>query len=216
MTTLDITTVADGTHRVLTSAPHARTKGCRVGALVGVIALTLPACASNSEGAPPATDAQTAPSPILFESDRHAYALELPGEWEIAESAGTWRSLAQFTPPGEVPGEDLASTPGGSGWLVANSMAIPERMNSTDWMARLDRRVKSAFGQDCALSTGADVLAGEPSTIGSSDCDGTTVVGRSLTHAGRGYYFTIGYPTGDSDTEATLDRIVASIRFADQ
>jgi hypothetical protein len=39
-----------------------------------------------------------------------------------------------------------------------------------------------------------------------------TVVGRSLTRGGRGYYFTIGFPAGDSTTEATLDGVVSSIR----
>jgi hypothetical protein len=202
-----LTTVFDSTHRA---------KVRRVGALLGVIALTASACTSESKGAPPAKDAQTAPSPIVFESARHGYELQLPENWDVTEYAGTWRSMAQFTPPGEIPGEDVASTPDGSGWLVANSMAIPAQMSSADWLAKIDRRVKSALADDCALSTESGVLAAEPATIGSSDCDGMTVVGTTVTHDDRGYYFTIGYPTGDSEAAAALESIVASIRFGDQ
>ena len=41
-------------------------------------------------------------------------------------------------------------------------------------------------------------------------------LGRSLTHAGRGYYFTWGFQSGDTTTKATLESIVASGGFADQ
>lgn len=41
-------------------------------------------------------------------------------------------------------------------------------------------------------------------------------VGRSLTHADRGYYFTMCFQSGDTATEATLEGIIASVGFADQ
>ena len=41
-------------------------------------------------------------------------------------------------------------------------------------------------------------------------------VGRSLTHAERGYYFTMGFQSGDPTTKATLEGVVASIGFAVQ
>jgi hypothetical protein len=40
-------------------------------------------------------------------------------------------------------------------------------------------------------------------------------VGRSLTHADRGYDFTMGFQSGDTTTAATLEGVVASIGFAD-
>lgn len=188
-----------------------------LGVLMAAIALVLTSCTSaDSDAEPPTTDAQTAPSPSSFESGRHAYTIELPAGWVAAEYGGTWTTFEQFTPGAEVPGEDVVSSTASSGFLVANSMAIPAGMTRSDWLAELGRRVRSGLDQKCRLTTGADVIAGERATIIRQRCDEMTIIGRSLTHAGRGYYFTIGFPTGESSTAATLDDIVSSIRFADQ
>ncbi len=202
----------------MTAAPGIKTTARRIGAQVGAIALTLTlaSCASDSDDAAQEPGGQTAASQTVFESERHAYELHLPARWQVTEYGGAWTSIAQVTPPGDVPGEDVASSLDGTGWLVVNSMPIPEKLSPSDWIARLDQQVKSTLGKDCPLTTSADVLAGEPATMGSHQCDGKTVVGRTLAHAGRGYYFTIGYPTDDTSTMSTLNDIVASIRFVDQ
>jgi hypothetical protein len=56
-------------------------------------------------------------------------------------------------------------------------------------------------------------VGGEPARVLEERCEDMHLVGRSLTRADRGYYFTIGYPSGDETTAATLEGVVASIGF---
>jgi hypothetical protein len=208
----------------MTAPASSVVKAYCLGALLAASAHLLTACTSvDSDDATPSTDAQAAPSidvqtppsPISFESERHSYRLELPTGWEVAEYGGTWTSFEEFVPGGEVPGEDVASSPGGTGFLVANSMEIADETSSAAWLGELERLVRTGLGPECQLTTDTVVLAGERATIARHRCEGMTVVGRSLTHADRGYYFTIGFPTGDTATATTLDGIVSSIRFVD-
>jgi hypothetical protein len=157
----------------------------------------------------------SAPSPRTFESTRHGYSVEVPPDWDVTEYEGTWTSLEQFSPGAEVPGEDVVSPPDRASFLVANSMAIREGMTAADWLAAFDARVAAGLDPRCPATTGRGVVAGEPATIVEQPCEGSIVIGRSLTHGGRGYYFTIRFPAGDPTTEATLDGIVASLRFVD-
>ena len=190
-----------------------------LGALLAAIAVTLTSCSpADMGGAPRGTDEQASasPSPSTFESERHAYRLEVPPGWDVTEYGGTWRSFKQFSPGAEVPGEDVVLSPDGGAFLVANSMAIPEGMTPSDWLADLERLVRSGRDPDCTETTDTGDLAGEPAMIVEHRCDAMNVVGRSLTHGGRGYYFTIGFPPGDSAIAATLEGIVSSIRFVDE
>ena len=57
-------------------------------------------------------------------------------------------------------------------------------------------------------------LPAEPATIVEQPCEGSIVVGRSLTHGGRGYYFTSRYAE-DDETAASTGQLVASIQFTD-
>jgi hypothetical protein len=200
-----------------------------VGALLAAIAITLTACSSADSDEPrpaaqeqsdvrsngPASDPSTTASPNWFESAQHGYRLEVPTDWEFDEGAGTWTSFDQFVPGTEVPGEDLASSTAGSGWLVANSMLLPTGMTPEEWLAELDTLVGSGPSPDCREQRGTDVVAGEQATVVRHRCDDLTIVGSSLIHANRGYYFTVGYTTGDSATQATLDGIVSSLGFID-
>jgi hypothetical protein len=72
---------------------------------------------------------------------------------------------------------------------------------------RADRRVPGYAG--------TDTVAGEPATVVEQPCEGSIVIGRSVTHEGRGYYFTIRFPADDAAVRETLERLVRSIRFAD-
>jgi hypothetical protein len=198
-----------------------------VGGLLSALAVTLVSCGGDEEqGAPQAetqagpdassTSSPSTPSPTSFESDRHSYSIELPPGWVVSEFGGTWTSFEQFTPGAEVPGEDVASSPDGQGFLVANSMTVPKGMSPADWSAELLRLTRSGRGPGCEEAIDKDVLAGERATLVEHRCEGTNVIGRSLTHAGRGYYFTIGFPGDDSAAQATLERIVASVRFSER
>jgi hypothetical protein len=200
-----------------------------VGALLAAIAITLTACSSADSDEPrpaaeeqsdvringPASDPSTTASPSWFESAQHGYRIEVPADWEFDEGDDTWTSFDQFVPGTEVPGEDLASSAAGSGWLVANSMLLPKGMTPEKWLAELDKLVGSGPSPDCREQRGTDTLAGEQATVVSHRCDDLTIVGSSLIHANRGYYITLGFPTGDSATAATLDGIVSSLRFID-
>ena len=191
--------------------------------LLGLLAtLAFALCSCTAEDSAPTsradsqeTEDKATPSATAFESDRHLYRLEVPTGWTVAEYEGTWKDFKQFSPGGEVPGEDVVSAPGVQAFLVANSMAIPTGTSAADWVAELQRLVGSGRDRGCRESNGTAIVAGEPATIVVHRCEDMTLVGRSLTHGSRGYYFTIGYPAGDAGTAATLDGVVSSIRFVD-
>ena len=189
-------------------------------ALLTTLALTLCSCTAEDDALTSRHDSKeadvtTTPSARSFESARHLYRLEVPTGWAVAEYEGTWRDFEQFSPGGEVPGEDVVSAPDVQAFLVANSMAIPNGTSAGDWVAELQRHVSSGRRLGCRESNGQAVLAGEPARIVVHRCEDTTLVGRSLTHGSRGYYFTIGYPAGDAGTAAILEGVVSSIRFID-
>jgi hypothetical protein len=52
-------------------------------------------------------------------------------------------------------------------------------------------------------------------TIVEQSCGGSTIVGNSTTHGGRGYYFTVRFPDDDATARATFEGILASIRSTD-
>jgi hypothetical protein len=187
-------------------------------AVVTAIAFTLISCSPpdtaraprGNDGLPPS------PSPSTFESERHAYRLEVPPGWDVTEYAGTWTSFKQFSPGAEVPGEDVVLSPDGAAFLVANSMVVPEGMTSPDWVAELQRLVTAERDPGCRERSDTDVLAGEPAMVVEHRCEDMNIVGRSLVHRGRGYYFTIGFPADESTTAPTLESILSSIRFVDR
>lgn len=176
------------------------------------IGLTLAACSSEapSAAAPPASSSDP---PRTFESTRHGYSVEVPPGWDVTEYEGTWKSLEQFAPGAEVAGEDVVAPTDLSSFLVSNSMRIPPKMAASEWLAAFDALVAAGFNSKCPGTTGTGAVAGEPATVVEQPCDGSIIIGRSLTHEGRGYYFTIRFPAGDATTEATFDGLVASIRF---
>ena len=189
----------------------------RLAAPLTALVIMLASCSSeDSAGAPKATDVPSSLSATQFVSERHSYHLEVPAGWKVAEYGGTWTDVAQFSPGAEVPGEDVVSGPAGSGFLVSNSMAIPEGMSPDEWLAKLERLVTSGPTESCRESADIDIVAGEQARITQHQCADMDYVGRSLTHADRGYYFTMGFHSGDTTTKATLEGVVASIGFADQ
>jgi hypothetical protein len=189
----------------------------RVAAFLAALAITLTSCTSEDrQGELEASDVPSSQSASRFVSERHSYHLEVPAGWEVTEYGGTWTDFAQFSPGAEVPGEDVASAPDGSGFLVSNSMAIPNGMSPDDWLAELERAVTSGPDTSCQETTDTGVVAGDQARITRHRCADMGYVGRSLTHADRGYYFTMGFQSGDSTAEATLEGVVGSIRFTDQ
>ena len=189
----------------------------RLGALLSAFVIFVTSCTpEDSEGAPKATDVPSSQSAGRFVSERHSYHLEVPAGWNVSEYGGTWTDFAQFSPGAEVPGEDVVSAPDGSGFLVSNSMAIPDGMSPDEWLAELERLVTSGPDKACRETTDTDIVAGEQTRIRRQRCADMDYVGRSLTHADRGYYFTIGVQSGDATTSATLEGVVASIGFTDQ
>jgi hypothetical protein len=189
----------------------------RLAAPLTAFVIMLTSCTSEgSEGTPKPTEVPSSPSASQFVSERYSYHLQVPAGWKVAEYGGNWTDLAQFSPGAEVPGEDVISAPDGSGFLVSNSMAIPNGMSPDEWLAELERLITPGPTKSCRESTDTDVVASEQAKITQHRCADMDYVGRSVTHADRGYYFTMGFPSGDTTTKATLERVVASIGFADQ
>ena len=204
----------------------------RSGALVRTLAVaalvvSLAACSSggtSSESTSPTAPAastsnepagSTTQSAEAFTSARHGYSLEVPAGWAVTEYDGTWTDLDQFSPGAEVPGEDVVAPPGMSAFLVANSMAIPGGMEPAEWLAEFDALVEGGLGDVCPGTVSDGVVSGEPATIVEQPCEGSIVIGRSLTHGSRGYYFTSRYAEDDETAKATTEQLVASIQFTD-
>lgn len=206
-----------------------RTCSRRLG--IASIAVTLAAC---STGAPFTAGPSTMPgerstegvsptwvsvsptaTPLVFESERHRYRIKMPLGWRVVQYEGEWTSLEQFSPGAEVPGEDVVSPPNLASFLVANSMAIPEGMSPAEWLVAFDALVAPALNQECPGTASTGIMGGEPARVVEQRCDGFVIVGRSLTHEDRGYYFTVRFPEGDSTSEAALEGIIASIQLLD-
>lgn len=186
--------------------------------LIVSLLATVSACSGVDRSTTPEPTAAVpspATSPRIFESSRHGYRVEVPPEWDVTEYPGTWKRLEQFSAGAEVPGEDVLLSPDGASFLVANSMPIPEGMSAAEWRAAFDARVEAGLDPSCSGTTKPGVFLDEPATIVRQECQGSTIVGRSLTHEGRGSYFTTLVPDGDPAADTTVDELVASIRFVD-
>ena len=94
-------------------------------------------------------------------------------------------------------------------------MKIPPGMAATEWEGAFESLVAAGLPSECPGTTVAGVLAGEPTTVVEQPCEGSIIIGRSLTHAGRGYYFTIRFPADDEAVRTTLEGVVRSVRFDD-
>ena len=141
--------------------------------------------------------------------------MEVPPEWVVNEYPGSWESLSQFTPGGEIPGEDVVAPTDFRAFLVMDSMAIPAGMAASAWESAFEALVAGGLPADCPGTTRSGTFAGESATIVEQSCAGMTIVGRSLVHAGRGYYFTTMSPHPDPAMEAIVARLAASIEFSD-
>jgi plastocyanin len=148
-----------------------------------------------------------------FQSTRHGYRVGVPPGWVVNEYPGTWEDLAQFTPGGEIPGEDSIAPRDFSSFLVMNSMPIPAGMTPSAWEAEFEAIVAAGLPADCATTTRSDTFAGEPATIVEQTCADVAVVGRSLVHGARGYYFTTLAPHPDPISAAVVDHLAYSIEF---
>jgi hypothetical protein len=154
------------------------------------------------------------PTPIIFESLRHGYRATVPAGWSVSQYEGTWEQLDQFSPGSEVPGEDVIHPAmNRTSFVVLNSMEIPAAMSDVEWLAEFDAAVQAGLPQGCSVETTADTLAGEPATLVRQVCPDAVYLGRSLTHAGRGYYFTTRAPLPDQGLQAILSDLISSITF---
>lgn len=172
--------------------------------------------ASREPSTPPApsiSPSTQAPTTQTVESARHGYRVEVPAGWTFHEYEGAWNSLSQFTPGGEIPGEDAVAPPDFSSFLVMNSMAIPAGMTDSKWLATFEALVSAGLPADCPGTTRSGTFAGEPATILEQTCNSAAIVGRSLVHDGRGYYFTTMSPYPDPTRNAIVDRMAASVEF---
>ena len=96
-----------------------------------------------------------------------------------------------------------------------NSMAIPTEMTAAAWLSTFEALVAAGLPADCPGTPRSGTFAGEPATILEQTCAGKNIVGRTLVHAGRGYYFTTLSPHPDPAIEAIVERLAASIELTD-
>ena len=182
--------------------------------------LILAACGSDDDEAQPATGSSTTASTtttvgtVPFESTRYPYRLVMPADWQLSEVDGAWANLDQFAAGEEVPGEEVLSTPDRATFLVVNSMALPEGTTPSAWTAAFGALVADGLVDGCTRTSGEGSVAGETAQVVEDTCDEDVIVGRSLVHGSRGWYFTTR-GTDDATTTALLDDLVASIEFTD-
>jgi hypothetical protein len=195
-------------------------------AAAAALALALAACSSGgsaestagSAAASSAPSVAASPSPPageVFVSSRHGYQVAVPEGWRVKEFGGTWESLDQFSPGSEVPGEDVVGPIGLAAFMVMDSMAIPEGTTPEEWLADFNARVMDGLPENCPGTVGSGEVAGEPATVIEQPCGRAVVVGRSLVHGDRGYYFTTMHTEDDLEAKAILDEVVASVTFTD-
>ena len=183
-------------------------------------AIPTPAAASAPPSVAPspssslAASASPAATARIVESARHRYRVEVPPGWNLTEYDGTWETFEQFGVGVEVPGEDVIDSSVLRAFLVMNSMTIPDGKTGSEWLAAFDAVVASALPPDCPGTPVDGTFAGEPATVLEQVCGGMTIIGRSLAHAGRGYYFTSVAPS-DGDAGPALEALVDSITFLD-
>ena len=148
--------------------------------------------APSSTASPSATTPSTSTSPSsapdvsssarVFASVRHGYRVEVPPGWVVNEYEGSWASLSQFSPGGEIPGEDAIAPPGFASFLVMNSMELPTAMTGQQWRSSLEALV-SAGCPPIVRDPPLDTFAGETATILEQSCAGRTTRSRR-SHAG--------------------------------
>jgi hypothetical protein len=188
-------------------------------ALGVALLVTVPACGSSDDAAeaPAASTTEatttTAAATVPFESTRYPYRVVMPADWQLSEVDGTWTSLDQFSAGEEVPGEEVLGTADRATFLVVNSMALPDGTTPEAWTDAFGALVAEGLFDGCTRTTGDGTVAGEPADVVEDTCGDDLIVGRSLVHGGRGWYFTTRGI--DEATTAVLDDLVASIEFTD-
>jgi hypothetical protein len=170
--------------------------------------------ASTSPDASGATSATPQPTARVVESARHRYRIEVPSGWAMTEYDGTWETFDQFGVGVEVPGEDVIDSSSLGTFVVLNSMVVPDDMSSEAWLAAFDAVVASALPPDCPGSPVEGTFAGGSAIVLEQTCGGSSIVGRSFVHAGRGYYVTTVSPVGGG-AGPILDEMLASMTFLD-
>jgi len=177
-------------------------------------AASAPASVSPSPSIAASASASPAATAQVVESARHRYRVVVPPGWNLTEYEGTWETIEQFGVGVEVPGEDVIDSSSLQAFLVMNSMAIPDWMTGAEWLTAFDAVVSAALPPDCPGTPVEGTFAGEPAIVLEQSCGGTSITGQSLTHAGRGYYFTTVAPA-DGDAGPDLEALVDSITFLD-
>jgi plastocyanin len=163
----------------------------------------------------PSASPSASPGGETFESRRHGYRVDVPNGWTVNEYSGSWEALADFSPGAEIPGEDVIAPRDFSSFLVMNSMPIPSGMTGDEWHAAFKAIVAAGLPADCSTTTGSATFAGEPATVVEQRCGDVAVVGRSLVHGGRGYYFTTLSPYPDPVSAAVVEELASSIEFTE-
>jgi hypothetical protein len=196
----------------------------RAAAAVVVLLLGVSACGSDDtveDGAatsltPTATTTPTttAAASLTYESTRHPFRVAIPEDWQLTSVDGTWTSFDQFVVGEAVPGEEVLGTPDRATFLVVNSMVLADGVSPEQWAADFAALVGEATFEGCARTTGEGSVDGEPAVVAEDACNGDILVGRSLVHGGRGWYFTTR-GADDPTTVALLDDVAASIDFTE-
>jgi hypothetical protein len=196
-------------------------------ALAVVILLGATACGSDDDAADTANTADaadtggsttvatttTAAGPLVFESRRHGFRVEVPEGWRTEEYEGEWTRLDQFEAGAEVPGEDVIATTDFSTYLVVNSMPIPAGMTPAEWEDAFVARVLDGLPATCDPVRATETFAGLQATSLTTTCE-IEAVGRSFVHDGRGYYVTSGTPLDGAPPDG-LDDLVRSFELVD-
>lgn len=190
--------------------------GCDSAAAPTVRPSAAPATTAATQGpsAEPSVTPSASPSSAVVESERHRYRITVPPDWTRVEYDGEWTALEEFGVGVEVPGEDVIDSSTLGAFLVMNSMAIPDGMSGEAWLAALDAIVQRALPADCPATASTAMVAGVEAVVLTQACGGTSIIGRSLVHGGRGYYVTTVAPT-DGDAGPILEQMVSSIEFLD-
>jgi len=201
------------------------------------VVLTIGACASVATGSPstpPATSQASAaqhpsgvgpqsasphptPSPawVTFESDRYAYSIGHPVQWEVLEQDGA-AELPGLRP--RFPGTDTIATPqshrddGLEGTVMIAARDLEEDEALSNFTAKASLATPCGPGSDHDTTT----LVGEPADYRRFQCGGTFWVQLTAQHGGRGYLvWLISVVPPHADERPINDQFLDTFRFTD-
>lgn len=152
--------------------------------------------------------------PNRFVSERHGYALELPGEsWRVIQFPGTWDVGTAFSEDTKGVDRAIDADATGGPFILLNSQAVPQGMTFDDWLDGHREAHMRAF-PDCILADSEAVeMDGVDATYDLIACSFGPSAEVTAIHDGRAYVLRVFGPSSPWDPQPVIDEWLGRISF---